>query len=373
MKALLSFTSLILFIVIVFIGCSPNNGPYEMYTRVNPDGSCYREFIRNVDSAFVAGDTAKNPFPVKLDSSWKVRFYKRIDGDSSGLNKYPAVNKYKQNDTSYAYFAIAGKEYPTIKDLSESFRYSDSKGWEKIRPSITLDKKFHWFYTYYAFRETYHAINVFHLVPVEKYLSADEIDALYGENSTLFKGKNGIEIRDMIDKLEEKSNSWLNRNLYEENFNIFLDSLSKFHDLPVDSSTFAMSRDTIYSLFKDSLELSGNDFVDIIDRYFHTDAFSRHHFDKIGESVMNQKLSDFISVFEMEINYKLSVPGKVIETNAPFMGGDTLSWKLDANRIFLKDYIISAESRKPNFWAFGLTGVVVILSLLGFLLKRKPV
>ena len=88
---------------------------------------------------------------------------------------------------------------------------------------------------------------------------------------------------------------------------------------------------------------------------------------------MSQKLSDFISVFEMEINYKLSVPGKVIETNAPFMSGDTLSWKLDANRIFLKDYVISAESRKPNFWAFGLTGVVVILSLLGFLLKRKPV
>ncbi len=141
----------------------------------------------------------------------------------------------------------------------------------------------------------------------------------------------------------------------------------------MDSSTFAMSRDTIYSLFKDSLELSGNDFVDIIDRYFHTDAFSKHQFDKISEAVMNQKLSDFIILFEMEINYKLSLPGKVIETNAPFISGDTLSWKLDANRFFLKDYTISADSRKPNFWAFGLTGVVVILSLLGFLLKRKPV
>jgi hypothetical protein len=77
---------MLLFVIAVLLyGCPNDEGPYEMYTKIKADGSCYREFIRNADSSFVAGDTSKNPFPMKLDSSWKITFYKRMADDTTSL------------------------------------------------------------------------------------------------------------------------------------------------------------------------------------------------------------------------------------------------------------------------------------------------
>jgi len=75
---------------------------------------------------------------------------------------------------------------------------------------------------------------------------------------------------------------------------------------------------------------------------------------------------------DIEIDYKLSMPGKIIETNAPFFKNDTLSWKVDNDRFRINDYNLKAISRKPNYWAFVITSLIVAAALLGFLIRRKP-
>jgi hypothetical protein len=172
-----SIVGIIMFMLaLLFYGCPNGEGPYEIYTSINSDGSCYREFIRSTDSAFVAGDTSKNPFPMKLDSTWKVTFYKRMADDTSRFKNLPAGKTYMQNGIEYAIFAVAKKEYASVESLAKSFRFNDSD-WDSLVTKISFNRKFRWFYTYYDYCETYPTINPFKIIPITDYLSKEEIAA----------------------------------------------------------------------------------------------------------------------------------------------------------------------------------------------------
>jgi hypothetical protein len=358
---------------VILYGCPNNEGPYEMYTKIKADGSCYREFIRNADSSFVAGDTSKNPFPMKLDSSWKITFYKRMADDTTRFKKYPAGTTYKQQNTEYSIFAIAKKEYPSVESLSKSFRY-DHSAWDSIIPMINFEKKFRWFYTYYEFNETYTPINPFKMVPVSNYLSNEEIAALYGEDRDLYKGKNGFEIKTLLEDLEHKSEAWFNKSCYEETYRIYLKHFRQLKNMPVDSASFAMAKDSIFKYYGNNdsknLNIFSDDFNKVLDKYFNTKAFTMNQSKEFEKEVENE-FPDFLNSSNVELNYRISLPGQIIETNAPIFNNDTLSWKVENDRFYFNDYKLSAVSRKPNYWAFCVTGFIVVLSVLVFWVKRK--
>ena len=365
-----TITGILVYTAMVLIYSCDSQG-YNMYTQLNPDGSCYREFVRHTDSAFIAGDTSKNPFPVKLDSTWKLTFYKEMVNDTIRQIIDPAKHDYKNSDSTFSYYATVRKEFPSVRSLAESFRFSDSD-WDSVVPVITYDKKFRWFYTYHEFGEAFPFQNPFTMVPIGNYVSKEEIETLYGENTDLYKGKIGIEIRDMIDALERRTNAWLNRNCYEETFKLYLKYYHQFRNLPVDSAAFAMAKDSIYKLYHNEDTLSDiiSDFEKGFDNYFHTKAFSANTTKEIEEKFENE-FPNYAKSFGMELDYGLSLPGKIIETNAPFLSGDTLRWKVDGYRFFFNDYKLYGVSRKPNYWAFGVTGIIVLLSILGFWVKKK--
>jgi hypothetical protein len=362
------------FIAIVPLMYNCNSHDFNMYTHINHDGSCYREILVNTDSSFVAGDTSRNPFPMKIDSSWIVTSLKKNAEDSVWFKRYPANNNYKQGDSTFAYFALARKDYPSMKNLEETFRFNDSN-WDSIVPIINFDKKFRWFYTYFQYDETYPHVNPFKLVPINDYLSDNEIKTWFGESKDLFIGKNGIEINEMLKNLEEKADAWLEKSYYEEIFNKYLKYYHQFKNMPVDSTTFARAKDSIYELVKDSSEKNSNSGIDdnfskAFDKYFNTNAFTRNISAEMVKTI-EEEIPDFTRFFTAELKYMLSLPGTIIATNAPFINGDTLSWKVDAYRFFINDYNLNALSRKTNYWAFAVTGIIIVFSVLGFWVKRK--
>ncbi len=363
-------TVVLITMLTILYGCPKD--PYYMYTHISPDGSCYREFIRNTDSLFVTSlDTAHNPFPMKIDSTWKISFYKRLKDDTSRFKDFPAAKSYGKDHNEFAWFAIATRQYQSVDEMSADFRYNNSE-WDTIAPEIELKKKFRWFYTYYHFKESYPPSNPFTKVPISEYLSPLEVATLYGEEKELYKGKNGFEVGTILKDLEDKSDIWLMHNLYEEIFQLYLEHFKSFRNLPVDSAFFASQKDTIYHkyLLKDSYEL--DDMDEIFNHYYKTSAFNTDEvadFDKLLE----ERLPGILFSSEIKIDYKLMLPGKVIETNAPFLRNDTLGWKLDDERFFHNCFDIKAESRKANYWAFIVTAIVVLLAMTGFLVKRKPV
>lgn len=355
---------------VFFYGCPSGEGPYHMYTKIRPDGSCYREFIRSADSAFVSGDTSANPFPMKIDSSWKITYYKRMTGDTSRFANLPPRNAIKKDSTDFTWFAIAKKEFASVKELAKSFRFDDSE-WDSIVPDIVFHKRFRWFYTYFEFRETYKPVNPFNKVPIADYLSEQEIAALYGEDRELYRGKNGYEIRSLLSDLNDRADKWLNHSFYEEIYALYIKHFDLFKGVPVDAAAFAMQKDSIYKYYfnEDTVDMFDKDFNKMLDQHFHTKAFTKAATGEFDKQI-ERELPDFMKYSGVELNYRMSLPGKIIGTNAPFLNQDTLSWKVDEDRFYFQDYPLNATSRKPNYWAFAVTAVVVILAVLGLWVRR---
>ena len=359
-----------LFSAILLSGCPNDEGPYYMFTKIDRDGSCYREFIRSADSAFVAGDTSNNPFPMKIDSTWNLTFYKRTAGDSSRFAKLPAGKIQKENGKEFTWFAVAKKHFPSVEDMSLNFRFDDSD-WDSMKSTIDFTRKFRWFYTYYEFSDTYSAINPFKKVPVSLYLSDKEVAALYGEDKELYTGKNGFEIKSMLEEMDKRAEQWLNHSFYEEVFSLYIKHYDRFKDAPVDVDAFASEKDSIFKYYTDSINLITDDLGKLLNHHFQTNAYEVD--DSAFDAELEKEFPNFIWYSSMELNYMMTLPGKVIETNAPFLRNDTLSWKVEDDRFFFNDYKLKAISRKPNYWAFAVTGFVILLAIAGLVVRRKPV
>jgi hypothetical protein len=214
-------------------------------------------------------------------------------------------------------------------------------------------------------------VNPFKKVPITDYLSDKEIAALYGEDQELYKGKNGYEIKSLLEDLENKADKWFNQSFYEEIYALYIQHFDLFKGAPIDAARFAMEKDTIYKYYfkEDTVDMFEKDFNEMLDHHFHTRAFTSASKDEF-EKAMENEFPDFMKYSEVKLNYRMSLPGKIIETNAPFLNQDTLTWKVDEERFYFQDYQLSATSRKPNYWAFIVTGIVVILALVGGLVRR---
>ena len=180
---------------------------YRMTSRVERDGSMYREIYAQGDSAFIAGDKTHNPFLfqpnanwqlVNLDSTIKFNFW----GEEEKLN-VKACQKLSGVDGEY-FTVDKGKEHLSAMAI----------------PMERVKKSFRWFYTYYIYTATYKELQDKGPVPLDNYLNKEEQMIWLHGNDDAFRGMNGIEMNDKLDKLEAKFGEWYNRNVYEINWEV---------------------------------------------------------------------------------------------------------------------------------------------------------
>jgi len=113
------------------------------------------------------------------------------------------------------------------------------------------------------------------------------------------------------------------------------------------------------------------DIIKVLNTYFKTNAFSMLSAE--GNSPLKKIEEDtnleFAFFFSQAINYKLCLPGDIIQANNAVVVGEVLTWKLTPQRLIPDDYMLEAQSRKVNVWAFILTGLIVIVALGSFFWK----
>lgn len=359
-------------ISILTFSCTNNK---EMLTVVNADGTCYREFTHNADSVFMSGDTAKNnPFPIDLDSGWKVSWtYLSPETHTN----WPVKNwRWNRGDTTKKLIVTARHDYANAEEMGNNFRFKSSDEWHNLKVTCSLEKKFRWFYTYYNYKEVYPKIKTFDNVPFSKYMTDDEASFWFSGKPDLLKGMNGIEIREYIGDLENKYNSWFGQNLWNVEYKTLLANYNLLDPKPVSKNRLEQARDSIFSK---NMTFNKNGEMDLemdrcLDNYFKTTAFSTLWNRK--ESPM-KKFEDgldsleFIQYFTKNVEYKLLLPGRIIEPNNAIIHGDTLIWKLTAYRMVYSDYEITAQSRKANKWAFIVSGLIVIAAIGSQFLKLR--
>jgi len=380
---------LVLYFAVLFVASCTR--PSDMLTVIAPDGSCFREFTANANPQFLSGDTngKLNPFPVDIDSSWKITWkfknsklqttfpIKKTVLDSI-LKNLSSTKEIKMKGNSYQsapdLIVYARQNYKSAAEMDTRFKLKRSHPWSNFKVKHLLDTKFRWFYTYYRYTETYPKLVPNFDIPIEKYMTKEEALFWFTGKPDLVEGMNGVEIREYVGGLEDNFHRWFNKNLWDSEYKVLLENYDNIARIQVSRESLTSLRDSIFNAKVNKVE----DFKmeQILDDYFKTNVFSAYW--KTQDCPVVKFELDFsnqliVPLFSRALTYKLIMPGKVTQQNNAVVHGDTLVWNLTAYRMIPADYVIEAQSRKANVWAFLLTGLILIIAIGSFIWKpRKP-
>ncbi|MBN2029626.1 hypothetical protein JW824_05220 [bacterium] len=327
-------------------------------TQIFPDGSCTRtiEFVGIVEDE---SDIINGPYPIPQDSSWTVTY-----GDENHPRK------------SFQ------KRFRHVSDLNAELADKPDTLLQ-IHISVQLQKKFRWFNTYFRYQETYHTADPYGLVPINDYLSEEELELYYLHGDTL--------------DLEERLQEWYIHSsieYYFQQLQTVVDSLN-LQDLTAEQLN--SKKALLLEMFdKRELNETGDRMVNqhvieffgsiMMSGFMTNDQPSPFNHVKMLESLLGTSsvrlMSEQISRIDAEIEQKnryissvsdreytnqVTMPGLILDTNAKELEGSTVRWQFDGNQFFWEDHPMWVESRVVNQWAMIVTGAVCLSLIAGLL------
>lgn len=347
--------SLVIINLIILLFSQCKNHEYDMLTIINADGSSSRQFVQLVDSAFMIGKVMhNNPFPIIADSSWLLTWTCENE-----LNRTDWPLKSWESNDNKAILRLS-RHFKTPEEIND-FDYLSYGNWQHIKTKTKLEKNTNLLFTYYLLEEVFPAINI-DKIGINNFMTKEEIEIWFRGNDARFKGMNGVEIKEYLDDIDEKFEKWQQRNTYEMCFEIIWNNFFLFEIYGIDKKRFSAAKDTIYAIH----EKQNMDALDekLLDNYFNTTAFSEILNQNNQISLQADSALQFINIYGNSLNYKLLLPGKILESNATFNYGDTLAWKVDAFRFTQGDFVIKAQSRKLNILFIIASLSVIVLGVL---------
>ena len=78
-----------------------------------------------------------------------------------------------------------------------------------------------------------------------------------------------------------------------------------------------------------------------------------------------------MELFDNQIKFELAMPGELLSANTLLKEEGRVIWKVDAYRLLGGNYVLEAESRVMNMWAFCVTGLLIALAGYGILRKKE--
>jgi hypothetical protein len=305
------------------------------------------------------------PFPLNVSAGWDTSWRPAKGGKGFVL--------------------ILTKHFARPEELAAEYGApADSGG---LHVEVEVEKSFRWFYTYYRYREVFHRLTPFTKIPPTAVLSEEEVSRYArGERTSL---------------LNQKAEIWVARSLYE----ILIDTLKAGLLAADDRLGAGILEEKKESLFVAMVKIGPDstlrDFGDVIAERISYRGDARSFF--VGSKITQAGLSAFVELVglvagipptpvleesarsawrawnnvversaRMQGIFVVSVtlPGLVVQTNSPIADAQTLTWKFDGEQYGMIDYVMEAESRVENLWAFGVT-VTVALVLGGIILYGR--
>jgi len=349
---------------------------YKMTTRINKDGSCERAVYARAYPAFLEGDTSQNPFLFTITPEWKIE---RLDTTSRERVINEEVVETAENgeigetgeiDANFKIKIKATRFFKSISDCSPSLQCDEVLS-PIVKPAESLQKQFRWFYTYYSFSAIYAAIPDKFPISIDDYMSKDEQKLWFQGDMSNYKGMNGMELNDKLNDIEKKYLTFYARNFYESAW-YAIDSVKQKTADTAYLFQINLLKDTLFSIyFKDitkesefEYEFDPEGICKLLDNHLKIKHFRKMH--KANKEEIEQLYSqkmNIVNLFQESLEYELIMPGKIITANAPFTANDTLSWQVDAFRFLANDYLLTAQSRSANVWAFAVTAVLGVLAV----------
>lgn len=356
MKTNHSIATLLLLLSLGMTSCSTY---YRMTSRIDTNGSMHREVYARGDSAFIAGNKTHNPFLFQLDTDWQI-----VNLDSTLKFNFWGEEE-KLNVKACRNIPLINGEYFSISNGKEQMS-------SLAIPTEQLKKRFKWFYTYYIYTATYKELPDKGPVPLDKYLNKEEQIIWFRGDNAAFSGMNGIEQNDKLDKLEAKFGEWYNRSQYEVIWEVIRQFTSQKGDT-VYVNRLNELKETVYTNHLSGKDSCGDAGIDDVCALFDKDVQTNYYLElykahaKAMDNMCEQKIK-IAEVFYHAIQFELTMPGTLLSSNASLSTNNIMVWKIDGLRLLTGNYVLTAESRVINYWAFGLT-LLIILATLGIFIK----
>ena len=356
MKTNHSIATLLLLLSLGMTSCSTY---YRMTSRIDTNGSMHREVYARGDSAFIAGNKTHNPFLFQLDTDWQI-----VNLDSTLKFNFWGEEE-KLNVKACRNIPLINGEYFSISNGKEQMS-------SLAIPTEQLKKRFKWFYTYYIYTATYKELPDKGPVPLDKYLNKEEQIIWFRGDNAAFSGMNGIEQNDKLDKLEAKFGEWYNRSQYEVIWEVIRQFTSQKGDT-VYVNRLNELKETVYTTHLSGKDSCGDAGIDDVCALFDKVGQTNYYLElykahaKAMDNMCEQKIK-IAEVFYHAIQFELTMPGTLLSSNASLSTNNIMVWKIDGLRLLTGNYVLTAESRVINYWAFGLT-LLIILATLGIFIK----
>ncbi len=351
-----SIISTILTLFLLLMSC--NEYETRVTNIVHPDGSVTRKVVMSKKE--------KDPFEpgkylVPVDSSWDITYSMSISD---------------KNDTTWT--LTAEKLFSDVDDINAGYD-SDTAANSSMKRHASFDTRYRWFFTVCHFEEKVDRILETEC-PIDTFMTPEELRYFYLPDfirGRLENGKDSITYKNLSEDVEAKFEKCLWMAVIKQ---MILD----FHTLA--------SQNSKYHLSLEDLQARENDFYE---KLVANEGNDDYEGDQLIKDVMGE---DFYESFQTEIDsasdilleahlqkyedakdydMEIIMPGKLISSNGYVETNDTIAsnnnivWSLSGDYFFTQDYVMWAESRIINVYAWIISGIVVLLALLLLVFRKK--
>ena len=323
---------------VFFSSCEEEYGNAKMHTTINADGSCTRSISFNKKSKHNG---------IAVGSEWKEL----------------------SSDTVTATYT---RTFCDAEQMSHDIPLILNG--QPLKSNATVDKKFRWFYTEYAFTEVYESIQDKFPLPPTLYADSAMVSTWFVKLPELSKIMNGSELLNLLTSIGHRMDDWLGDNLTYSAVDYIYAHYDSVVNPPVSREQFVQMRDSLANFLR---KQANGDFLWYdhkkgVKEFFNSDAYSVF-FDEGSTCCKDfyHHLNPIVNFSNLNVNYTLTMPGEIVSTGNGFYSDGTIHYVLSGERLIPDNYVISATSRVTNYWAYVATVLVILLAIVSGVLYHK--
>jgi hypothetical protein len=315
---------------------------------IHQDGSVTRkiEMSNNENKFKLSG------LQVPFDSTWIIK-------DSISLNN--------KGDTTW--IKTAEKLFKNVEEINKSYQ-ADKGANRDISRKAEFVKRFKWFNTEFRFSEIIDR-KMLYGYPIKDYLNREELTYFYSPesvNSVKLNSPDSLKYKALEDTIKTKVDYWTTKNMVSE----WIGEFTRLTEgVPGNDIT------------KKSLKARESEFIKIVetnDRKFDS-LWSKGIILKemIGESNSIKFKTEADTALDIitkrlfanfnEYSVRIVLPGKVIGTNGFIDKTEVLLWPVKSDYFMTEPYIMWAESKMSNIWAWIVSGIFLLFVIAGLIFR----
>lgn len=334
------------FILLFIVSCDE---PETVVTDiVHPDGSVTRRIeMKNIKDNFKISDVQ-----VPFDSTWTVRDSIVTDGGEDTL-----------------WIKKIEKTFRNVEELNQTY-ISDSSGNSAARRRTEFKKTFRWFNTGYRFAEIIEK-RLEHGYPLSEYLNNEELTWFYTpDNITIEmkKGPDSLKYRALDDTIQKKTDSWILRCLASEWSAEFASLIAGKAGPELSQESLRSREDELISL----IEKSGKDLDSLWNNGIIQNEFlgreNAQKFRAEADSAAGTVAEKLFFNFN-DYSLRIIMPGELIGANGFPDSAGVMQWRVKSDFFITEPYVMWAESKTPNKWAWILTVIFVVFVMAGIIFR----